>query len=160
MRTVLRCKGQSSRDAAQRAGERAAGLADRWIEIAPSSDRSLTASLGSLAPNVLARCLAEDHGTLTAAGKLTVEHRHALVIKDAGNAPGSSPSVLTVAATGPPYPLTYTATGGSRPGGHIDVCNQGKADSAHGTLSFNHFGQVPLITAPPSPLKLAQPPTI
>ncbi len=33
----------------------AASLADRWIEIPTTSGRSFTASLGSLAPNLLAR---------------------------------------------------------------------------------------------------------
>jgi hypothetical protein len=160
MRTVLSCKGANGAFWVQHLGARGARLADRWIEVASSAGRSLDGSLGSLAPNVLARCLGEDHGTLTVAGKLTVEHRRAIVIKDAGNAPGSSPGVLTVAATGMPYPLTYTATGGTRAGGRIDVCNQGKADSAHGTITLSHFGQVPAIVAPPNPIKLAQSPSI
>lgn len=145
---------------AQHVGVRAASLAGRWIEIPTTSGRSFTASLGSLAPNVLARCLAEDHGTLSVAGKLNVENRRATVIKDAGDTPGSSPSVLTVAADGRPYPLTYTATRGARPGGRIDVCNQGKGDTAHGMITFNHFGHVSPITAPANPLRLSQPPSI
>lgn len=145
---------------AQHVGARAARLADRWIEIPTTSGRSFAASLGSLAPNALARCLAEDHGSLSAAGRLTVENRGAIVIKDAGDKPGSSPSVLTVAADGSPYPLTYTATAGARPGGRIDVCNDGKGDSAHGTITFNHFGHAPPITTPANPLRLPQPPSV
>jgi hypothetical protein len=56
-----------------------------------ASTRSLTAALGSLAPNVLARCVTEDLGTLSIAEPSTVEHRRAIVVKDAGNVPGSSP---------------------------------------------------------------------
>jgi hypothetical protein len=141
-------------------GARAARLADRWIEIPTTSGRSFTASLGALAPNALARCLAEDHGSLRAAGKLTVENRRAVVIKDAGDKPGSSPGVLTVAADGRPYPLTYTATGGTRPGGRVDVCNDGKGGGARGTIVFNHFGHVPPIATPANPLRLAQPPSV
>lgn len=142
------------------AGPRAAALADRWIEVPPVSSRSFTASLGQFAPDVLARCLAEDHGSLSSAGKITVEHRRAVAIRDAGDAPGSSPGVLAVAAAGIPYPLAYTATAGQRAGGHIDVCNQGKANTAHGTITFDHFGHVPPIVPPANPLRLAQPPAI
>ncbi|MGI8714398.1 MAG: hypothetical protein ACR2NR_14725 [Solirubrobacteraceae bacterium] len=142
------------------AGARAANLADRWIEIPLTSSRSFTASLGSLAPATLARCLGEDHGTLSIAGKITIEHRRAILVKDAGDAPGSSPGVLAVAATGTPYPLAYTATGGQRAGGRIDFCNQGKADTTRGTITFDNFGRVPPVTPPANPLRLAQPPSI
>ncbi len=142
------------------AGPRAAALADRWIEIPSVSSRSFTASLGQFAPDVLARCLAEDHGSLSSAGETTIAHRRAITIRDAGDAPGSSPGNLAVAATGIPYPLAYTATAGQRAGGRVDVCNQGKANTAHGTITFDHFGHVPPIAPPANPLRLAQPPVI
>lgn len=144
-------------------GARAATLADRWIEVPLSTGRAFAASLGSLgslAPDALARCLAEDHGSLSIAGTITIEHRRAIVIKDAGDVPGSSPGVLIVAATGTPYPLTYTATGGQRAGGRIDVCNQGTANTAHGTITFGDFGHVRPISPPANPLRFAQPPSI
>jgi hypothetical protein len=138
----------------------AAQLANRWIELPMATSRSFTASLGALAPDTLARCLTEDHGTLSIAGTTTIEHRRAIVVKDAGNAPGSAPGTLAIAATGPPYPLALRVTGGQRAGGRIDVCNQGKATKETGMLTLEQFGHVPTITAPTNPLTLAQPPTV
>jgi hypothetical protein len=130
------------------AGAAAARLANHWIQVPSSNARAVTSSLGALAPATLARCLVEDHGTLSLAGKTIVDGQSAIVLKDAGNAPGSSPSVLAVAATGAPYPLRYTATGGQRAGGRIDVCNDGKASDAHGVITFGQFGRVPPIRPP------------
>ena len=138
----------------------AAELADRWIEFPVASSRSLTASLGALAPNVLARCLTEDLGTLSIAQPTTIKHRRAIVVKDAGNVPGSAPGTLAIAASGPPYPLAFTVTGGQRAGGRIDVCNQGKATTATGMLTLGQFGHVPPITAPTNVLSLGRSPTV
>jgi hypothetical protein len=131
---------------AQRA--RAGRLAGHWLKLTASGARSVTKTLGSLSPSVLARCLTEDHGTLTLAGRTTIGHTRAMVIKDAGDAPGATPSTIVVATGGPPYPLRYTATGRTRSGGRIDVCNDGKGDDSEGTITFNEFGHVPEISAP------------
>jgi hypothetical protein len=131
---------------AQRA--RAGRLAGRWLKLTASGARSVTKTLGSLSPSVLARCLTEDHGTLTLAGRTTIGHTRAMVVKDAGDAPGATPSTIVVATGGPPYPLRYTATGRTRPGGRIDVCNDGKGEDSEGTITFNEFGHVPEISAP------------
>jgi hypothetical protein len=130
------------------AGSRATKLSGRWIQVPYSNARALTSSLGSLAPATLSRCLMEDHGTLTVAGKTTVAGQAAVIIKDAGNVPGSSAGDLTVAAHGTPYPLRYSATGNQRAGGRIDVCNTGKASSARGTITFGQFDHVAPIRAP------------
>jgi hypothetical protein len=135
-------------------------LTDRWIDLPVASSRAFTATLGSLAPNTLARCLTEDHGTLSIAGTTIVKHRRAIVVKDAGNAPGSSPGTLAIASAGSPYPLTLTVTGGKRAGGHIDVCNEGKATTETGRLTLGDFGHVPPIRAPANVLSLAQAPTV
>jgi hypothetical protein len=131
---------------AQRA--RAGRLAGHWLKLTASGARSVTKTLGSLSPSVLARCLTEDHGTLTLAGRTTIGHTRAMVIKDAGDAPGATPSTIVVATGGRPYPLRYTATGRTRRGGRIDVCNDGRGDDAEGTITFNEFGHVPEISAP------------
>ncbi len=123
-------------------------LAGRWIEVPAANAHSLTAGFGTFAPGTLARCLTEDHGTLTTAGRAQVDGRPVILVKDAGDKPGSSPSVLAVAATGAPYPLRFTATGGQRAGGRIDVCNTGKASDVHGMVRFSHFGRVAPIHAP------------
>jgi hypothetical protein len=130
------------------ADARAKRLAGHWLKLTPRGASSVIKTLGSLSPAVLARCLVEDHGTLSLAGHTTIGHIPAIVIRDAGNAPGATPSTIAVAASGPPYPLRYTATGPTRAGGRIDVCNDGKGDDSEGTISFDQFGQVPNISAP------------
>jgi len=136
------------------AGPNAVKLAGKWIEVPSTSAHSLTSSLGGLSPSVLPRCLAENHGTLTHGGTTTVNGQSAIVIKDAGDKPGSTRSLLAVAATGTPYPLQYTATGAQRAGGPVDVCNSGKASNARGSLTFSEFGSVPPIKAPAGAIKL------
>ncbi len=133
-------------------GAPAVRLAGHWIQVPSSSGHTLTSSLGEFAPASLARCLAENHGTLSIAGRSSVGGQAAILLKDAGDKPGSTRSVLAVAATGTPYPLRYTASGERRAGGRIDVCNKGKANHNHGTLAFGEFGKVPPIQAPPNPI--------
>jgi hypothetical protein len=139
-----------------RVGQHAAALANHWIQIPSASAQGITASLGRFAPSTLARCLVEDHGSLSVAGKTTVGGRPAVVLKDAGNAPGSAPGTLAVATSGPPYPLRQTATAGQRPGGHVDVCNDGRANHTRGSLTISHFGSAPAIKAPQHVLKAGQ----
>ncbi|MGA2925749.1 MAG: hypothetical protein ABSG43_07100, partial [Solirubrobacteraceae bacterium] len=67
---------------------------------------------------------------------------------------------LAVAATGVPYPLRYTTTGNQHPGGRIDVCNDGKASDARGTISFSQFGHVPPIHPPRSARQAAVGPNV
>jgi hypothetical protein len=136
----------SGASAARRA--RAARLAGHWLKLTAQGANSLAKSLGSLAPSVLARCLIEDHGTLTVAGHTTIDHTAAVIVKDKGDAPGATPSTIAVAASGPPYPLRYTASGATQRGGRIDVCNTGKGGDSEGTIAFSQFGQVPTIQPP------------
>jgi hypothetical protein len=135
-------------------------LAGRWVDLPGAESKSFTKSLGGLAPATLARCLGEDHGALTFAGTTTVGDQRAIVVKDDGDAPGASPGTLDIASSGPPYPLALTETGGTRAGGRIDVCNQGKADNDRGMITVSHFGHVPPITPPSNPLQLSQPPAV
>jgi hypothetical protein len=135
---------------------RANQFANHWIQVPPVSGQSLTSSLGRLAPSTLARCLVEGHGALSVAGRTSVARKRAVVVRDAGDVPGSSPGTLAVAATGTPYPLELTTTGPRRPGGRIDVCNDGKVDNSHGALTISDFGSVPAIQPPKNPLRLAQ----
>jgi hypothetical protein len=127
---------------------RARQLAGRWISVPAASRTSVNGSLGTLGPQEFARCLREDHGTLTIAGHATVDGQAAVIVRDAGNAPGSTPSTLAVAATGTPYPLRYVATGDARRGGKVDVCNTGKGGGAIGTITLNQFGQIAPIQRP------------
>jgi hypothetical protein len=137
-------------------GGTASGLANRWIQVAPSTAQALTSTLGHFAPATVSRCLTEDHGTLTVAGMTTIDGRSAVIVRDKGNAPGSTPGDLDVAATGPPYPLQATADGPQRAGGPIDVCNDGKAGDVRGRITFSHFGAVPPLQAPKHAIRLGQ----
>jgi hypothetical protein len=123
-------------------------LADRWIRLPPSAARDLLATFAQLDAANMSRCLVEDHGQLSLAGHTTVGGRPAVVIRDAGNVPGGQPGELAVAATGPPYPLRLTTSGPQRAGGRVDVCNDGKAGGAEGSLSFSQFNRVRAILAP------------
>ena len=123
-------------------------LRGRWVHVPASGARSVTRTLGTLTPRTLARCLTEDHGTLTLAGHATVAGRRALIVRDAGNVPGATPSTIAVAASGTPYPLRYLATGATRRGGRVDVCNDGRGDGATGTISLSQFGHTPVVSAP------------
>lgn len=130
-------------------GASAAKLAGHWLEVTAGTLQSTRTSLGGLfSPDTIARCMAEDHGTLSLVGRETIAGRPAIVIRDAGNVPGSTPSLYAIAASGPPYPLRITPIGAQRPGGRIDVCNDGTGGGVHGTITFAPLGQVPPITAP------------
>jgi hypothetical protein len=136
------------------AGPRAATLANRWFQVPVASVHALTAALGPLAPSTVARCLVENHGRLTKAGRTTITGHKAILLKDAGNVPGSSPSLLAVSATGKPYPLRFAATGNQRAGGRVDVCNSGKASQARGQLRFSGFNAVGQIRPPQHAVQL------
>lgn len=129
-------------------GPNGGALAGRWVQVQPANARALTSSFGHFAPETLSRCIVEDHGSLSIGGTATVDGRTAVIVKDAGDAPGSSPSTLAVASSGPPYPLRAMGTGPSRPGGHIDVCNDGKGTDVRGTLIFSRFGAVKPLVPP------------
>ena len=129
-------------------GARAPLAAGRWFQVPPSAMRTAISAFGHFAPATFSRCIPEDHGTLRLAGMATVNGQRAILIKDAGNVPGSTPSEFAVAATGPPYPLRATALGRSRAGGRIDACNDGKPSTSLGTITFGDFGRVPPIRPP------------
>ena len=139
-------------------GPRGELLANRWVQVPPTTAQTFNSQLGRFAPATLARCLVEDHGTLSVAGRTTVDGRDAVVVRDAGNVPGDGPGTLAVAASGPPYPLQVTSTGPQHPGGVVDVCNDGKGGTLQGTLTFSDFGHVPPISPPPHPISFGQTP--
>jgi hypothetical protein len=135
----------------------AAALADEWIRF-PSARRGFMTQFQLFEPATLGRCLAENHGTLSIGGRTTIDGQPAILLRDAGNVPGGTPGVLAVAATGTPYPLRVTVTGKSRPGGRIDVCNDGKGDTTGGVLNFRQYGNVAPIQPPAHALEAPSPP--
>jgi hypothetical protein len=132
-------------------GARAKLLANRWIHTPVNTG---LAEVRNFTPAALAQCLTEDHGTLSIEGRTTINGQAAVVVKDAGDLPGTQPGTLAVAINGPPVPLRITSTGDQRPGGRIDACNPGSADSSRGTLMFSHFNHVPMIAPPQNAIQL------
>jgi hypothetical protein len=140
----------------QQLGGRGAVLADRWIQ---TSSSALSSELAHFAPATMARCLTEDHGTLSIGGTTSVNGEPAIVIRDAGDLPGTQPGTLAVATTGPPYPLRLNAAGHQRAGGQIDVCNDGHSSGYQaGTLTFSRFSQIPPLPPPTDPIQTPSPP--
>ncbi len=134
----------------------AARLANRWITAPASAAQQLVASAGGLSPPNLSRCMLENVGTLTRQGTTTVNGRPAVTLRQAGNVPGSTPGLLEIATTGPPYLLQATATGGTRPGGAVDVCNDAKGSDVTGVITLTAFGHVPAVHAPAGAVSPAQ----
>lgn len=134
-------------------GAKAARLANRWIELPARASQQFTSGFGAFGPSRLARCLGENLGTLTRGGTSRVAGTPAVIIRQAGNVPGSAPGTLAVATSGPAYPLRVTSTGPTRPGGRVDVCNTGKGDNTEGSLTLSGFDHAPAITAPKHPVK-------
>lgn len=128
-------------------------LANRWIDLPASASKQLTSSFGLFAPGALSRCLGEDLGTLSRDGTTTVDGTPAVVVRQAGNVPGSTPGTLAVATGGPAYPLRVTSTGPTRPGGKVDACNDGKGGDTKGSLTLSDFDHAPTITAPKHPVR-------
>jgi hypothetical protein len=142
---------------APRLGARGQMLANRWFKVPPIEAGRLARGLGAFRPSTLARCLGEHHGTLSLAGRTTVDGVPAIQIRDAGNAPGTSPGLLAVAASGPPYPLRALETGSTRPGGPIDSCNAGGTGETRGSVTLSHFNHVPPVQAPRGALTIPSP---
>lgn len=134
---------------AEGAGARGALLADRWAPVPVANTRALSSSLGKLSPSVLSRCILEGNGRLTMAGTTSVHGQPAIQIRSVADAPGTSSYLLAVASSGPAYPLRITSTGAGRPGGRIDVCNDGTGGGdIHGGFTLSDFGHVPPIEPP------------
>jgi hypothetical protein len=136
------------------AGALASRLANRWIQLPASASKNLSSGLGQFAPGTLARCLGENLGTLSPGGRATVGGQQAVVVRQAGNAPGSNPGTLAVATTGPAYPLRLTSTGPTRSGGKVDACNDGKGGDVQGTLVLRDFDHAPAVITPKHAVKI------
>lgn len=140
----------------QHLGQRGAILADRWIH---GSSSALLSILARFEPATIARCLPENTGTLSIAGTTSVDGRPAILVRDAGNLPGTVAGTLAVATTGPPYPLQEHVAGRQRAGGRVGVCNDGHGSGYQSaTLTLTNFNQVPPFVAPPDAIQSASPP--
>lgn len=131
-----------------RVGAKASRLTGQWLRVPATSERGLTSVIQRFSPATLARCLTEGHGTLQKAGTATIGGTPVVVVRDNGDVPGGGRGQLYVAAAGRPYPLRVSGTGRQRPGGRIDVCNDGKGSDNRGSVTLSDFNAVPAIQPP------------
>ena len=120
---------------------------DRWVEVSTSvARREFFAGLGNMAPKALANELGTGLGALRRGGTTKVDGIPAVVIQTTG--PGRvSPGTISVATTGPAYPLRITGTCRTR-----RTCTDG---GFTGDVTLRDFNNAPAITAPTHPLSAA-----
>jgi hypothetical protein len=144
------------------AGRLSALLADKWVKAPPSAASSFGSILVLADPSKVGRCLVESHlGALEKAGTATEAGKPVVVVKNKGDAPGSAPGRLYVAARGEPLPLRATQTGPQKPGGKPDTtCNETQNDvTGSGTASdirLSGYDRAVSIAAPPKALDLGK----
>lgn len=154
--TYLKADDDFWKSEAKASPELAATLAERWVK-APSSTANV---LKGLVPKDLSYCLRQGTGSLRNAGVRRQGGRRAVVIADKGDKPGTAPSELYVAATGPALPLRVTQSGKEKPGGRPDPrCdNTEPGDEASTTTAadyrFTDYDKPVRITAPSGALDL------
>jgi hypothetical protein len=112
-------------------------VAGRWVSTPASSTPGFAQFLALTDPATVGRCLIGPHlGTLSLAGRATVQGRAALIVQDAGDRAGTSPSRFYLAASGPPLPLRDQLLGPVRPGGQPDAgCHETEQDLYPSTMS-------------------------
>lgn len=129
-------------------------LADRWPEEPAKDSTSAESLLGDFRPRQFARCLTGGAGTLSKAGTATVAGQRAIVLKDAGDQPGTAPSTYYFTATAPILPLKAVQTGKPKVGKAKDPrCgdvskSESESTATGSSLSFSRFGKVAKVTAP------------
>lgn len=137
-------------------------LAGRWIVLPPGSAPSLGSLLAATEPSTAGLCTLGPHfGTITVRGHGTLDGQPVIILRDAGNVPGSTPALLYLAASGPPLPLRDVQTGAQKPGGTPDpTCDETKADVSGGSggevVTLSEFNGAPPVTAPPGAVSLAE----
>lgn len=126
-------------------------LAGRWVaQDAP--DDATQGVLDELSPQKIAACLRGGTGTVTRAGTETLRGEPVLVVDDAGDAPGTSPSRYYLRREAPHLLVRAVQTGPERPGELQDRTCAGdhedsESTSDSGELRFSRFDAVK-VTAP------------
>jgi hypothetical protein len=129
-------------------------VAGRWLEVSPHE--GFEGLYKSLNASKWARCLTEDHGTLSVDGIATTGGQPAVVLVDHGDRPGTAPGKLYVAASGPPWPLRAVATGLPRPGAEPsgECAESGEPVRPGQELTFSDYDHDFGIAAPPGAVPL------
>jgi hypothetical protein len=125
-------------------------LAGRWIRQSASENRSAASLLGEFAPKRLAACLSGGVGTLSKAGTATIAGQPAVVLKDAGDKPGTAPGRYYFTTKAPVLLLRATSTGKAKPGKAKDAkcSSDSEGSSDRSDLTLSRFGKVAKVTAP------------
>ncbi|MEV4421465.1 hypothetical protein AB0L40_16000 [Patulibacter sp. NPDC049589] len=129
-------------------------IADTWVKL-PASSADVTDLLDGFAPKTLAACLLVGNGTLKAGPQESIDGTPADVLIDAGDQPGTSPSRLLTATSGPPLPLRVVQTGPRRPGGTPDKrCDDPDDRSTASEATLSAFDRPVTVEAPDGAIEL------
>lgn len=157
--TATYVKGDRSywEDGASPRGRRLASrLAGRWVKVPRSIGVKLQDDVKRLLPTRQSQCLSHHLGTLTVDGTRTYRGRKVIVVRDAGDKPGTTDSELWVPATGPALPVRELTHARTRPGGTFDpACDDPTPDTAtRSSTRIDDFDAVRPIRPPKDPLDL------
>ncbi|MGA2970927.1 MAG: hypothetical protein ABSE75_14115, partial [Acidimicrobiales bacterium] len=141
-------------------GASLAQVAGRWLSTTAAQLPSVGGFAALTNPATAGRCLlAQNLGTLSLGGDATIDGRRAIVLRDAGDLPGSAPGLVYLAASGPPLPLKIVTTGARRAGGTPDgACSATTTPAGTVTASVETISRVnaPVaISAPAGAVSLA-----
>jgi hypothetical protein len=129
-------------------------LAGKWLKTDAQATH-YTSWYADLGPKSLARCVTSGLGTLSMGGTATVGGQRAVVLVDAGDKPGTTPSKLYVTASGPALPLREIQTGKTRPGGKVDErCGSEDDETTAGDVRFSRFDEPVRVAAPKGAIPL------
>lgn len=124
-----------------------ARLSGRWI--VQGDDEGDEALTSDFAPKRLAKCLRTGVGTLRKAGTGTVAGQAAVVLKDAGDKPGTAPTRYFFTTTAPILPLRIVQTGKAKAGKPKDAsCGSADDTTTASDITLSRFGKVAKVTAP------------
>jgi hypothetical protein len=141
----------------------AAALADKWIQVPQTSLAQFNVFNALTNPKTIGHCLVQSHlGTLSVVGSATVGGKPAIVVKNAGDVPGSTPGELYIATTGSPLPLRVQETGTRKTGGAPDTTCDETASDMQGNggsptdLTITAYNEPVNITAPSGAVTIQQ----
>ncbi|MEJ7785375.1 MAG: hypothetical protein WKF96_11265 [Solirubrobacteraceae bacterium] len=132
-------------------------LTGRWVKVPGDEDAAELAQ--QVQPNVVADCLGESVGTLSARED-KLDGDEVVVLADEGDKPGTAPGELFVKADDPALPLRVTQTGARRPGGPPvnPKCgsDQDETPQDRSDLRLSRWNEPVEIEAPPDALDLEE----
>lgn len=136
-------------------------IANRWVKLPPGGTSGIGTLLAATEPSTIGHCVVATHlGTISVKGRGTVNGQAVIILADKGDAPGSTPGLLYVAASGPPLPLREVQTGRQAPGGTPDaVCHETQTDVSGATtanvVNLSEYNSARAVTAPAGAVDLA-----